>query len=152
MTRVGSSLTKGILNGGTINATNAPFWAGMTHPGEFIISNGVATFQSGFVGFDNLGTLTQVGGTLNVLSNLVVGTSLGATGIVTITGGSVFVTNGVFAMGNAGSLLSTGGVGRVTLSNGVVEAASVLIGDSFGSASSLTSASSATRAACAAVE
>ncbi len=134
----GFSVNDGILDGGTIDATNAPFWAGMTHPGEFIISNGVATFQSGFVGFDNLGTLTQIGGTLNVLSNLVVGTSLGATGIVTMTGGSVFVTNGVFAVGNGGSLLSTGGVGRVTLSNGVVEAASVLIGDNFGSESSLT--------------
>ncbi|HXI83614.1 MAG TPA: Amuc_1099 family pilus-like system protein [Verrucomicrobiae bacterium] len=140
----GFSTNEGELNGGTIDSTNAPFWAGMTHAGEFIISNGVATFQNGFVGFDNLGSLTQAGGTLNVLSNLVVGTSVGATGVVTMTGGSVFVTNGVFAVGNGGSLLSTGGVGHVTLSNGVVESASVLIGDNFGSDANLTVAGTGT--------
>ncbi|HXI83470.1 MAG TPA: thrombospondin type 3 repeat-containing protein [Verrucomicrobiae bacterium] len=140
----GLSYNEGILDGGTIDATNADMFAGQTHAGEFISSNGVATVRSAFIGFDNLGSMTEVGGTLNVLSNLVVGTSLGATGIVTMTGGSVFVTNGVFAVGNGGSLLSTGGVGHVTLSNGVVESASILIGDNFGSDANLTVAGTST--------
>ena len=134
----GLSVNDGILDGGVIDSPDAPFWAGQTHPGEFIISNGVATFLSGYVGFDNLGTLTQAGGTLNVLSNLTVGTSPGATGIVAMSGGSMFVTDSVFAVGNDGTVTSGSGVGYMTISNATVSASTFLLGSSAGGHGELT--------------
>jgi hypothetical protein len=43
-------------------------YAGQTHPGTLLVSNGVATFRSAFIGYDNAGTLTLPGGTMTVLS------------------------------------------------------------------------------------
>ncbi len=78
------------------------------------------------------------GGTSLIGTNLIIGGNSASTGLVTMTGGSITVTNGVLAIGNDGSLFSTGGVGHVTVSGGLLQAASILVGDNLGSASSLT--------------
>ena len=134
----GLTYNDGVLDGGTIDGSNATMWAGWTHPGTFIGSNGVATIGTAYFGFNDVGTFTQVGATFNVLTNLIVGTAPGATGIVTMTGGSIYATNGTFAIGNGGSLYSTGGVGHASISAGTVDAASILVGDNFGSDANLT--------------
>jgi hypothetical protein len=71
-------------------------------------------------------------------SNLLVGMTSTATGVVTITGGSISVTNGVFGVGNDGTAGGTGGVAHVTVSDGLLDAASILVGDTAGSDCSLT--------------
>jgi hypothetical protein len=50
--------------------------------------------------------------------------------LVTISGGTLSVTNGTFGIG------STGGVAHVTVSGGLLQAASILVGDNFGNPSS----------------
>src|SRR5204863_3705106 len=87
-----------------------------------------------------VGGLVQLDPGASLLSDGAVFTAgaLGSTGTVNVTGGTLTVTNGVFAVGNNGSLFSTGGVGHVTVSSGLMEASSVLIGDRFGNDSSFT--------------
>ncbi len=128
-----------VVAGGTIIMPDLA--VGETHPGEMTISNGVALFTNAVIGVDNTGTLTMLDGTFGLLSNLLVGAGSTATGIVMITGGTTTVSNGVFGVGNNGTIGGTGGVGRVTVSNGLFEAASVLIGDTVGGESSFTVAS-----------
>jgi hypothetical protein len=107
------STNDGLLDGGTINAPNALLSIGENHVSTVTISNGVATFQTASVGFNNTGSLTMPGGTMTVLSNMVVGDcGANVTGIVTVTGGALYVTN---AAHNAvldvrgGQFLMTGG-------------------------------------------
>ena len=90
----GLSLNEAVLDGGEIDAASSPFFAGKTRPGELIVSNGVATFRSGYVGYDNPGQLEMDGGTVTVLSNLLVGDcGASVTGLVTVTAGNLYVTN-----------------------------------------------------------
>ena len=63
------------------------------------------------------------------------GLEASATGAVFITGGLLTVTNGVLGVGNNGP-------GRVAVSNGLVEAVSILVGDNFNGDSGLTVAGS----------
>lgn len=140
----GLQWNEAILDGGVIDAPKATMWAGRFHPGEFIVSNGVASVLQFHVGLDNHGTYTHVGGTVNVFSNLVVGSGAGVTGIVNITGGSLFVTNnlgsspGTLAVGNDGALNSGSGFGQFTISNAPVTANSVKLGSSVGGHGILT--------------
>jgi hypothetical protein len=76
-----------------------------------ISSNGAATFRSAFIGLDNLGSLTMPGGTFNILSNLTVGSSLGATGVIVMNGG-INLIGGALIIGKGG------GKGHVILSSG----------------------------------
>lgn len=90
----GLSLNEAILDGGEIDAASSPFFAGRSRPGEMIVSNGVATFQSGYIGIDNPGTFEMDGGVVTLLSNMVVGDCGAAvTGNVRIAGGNLYVTN-----------------------------------------------------------
>lgn len=80
--------------GGTIDGPNAALVLGENHSSALTISNGVAVFQDGFIGFTHTGTFAQAGGTLTVLSNLLVGDCANnATGTATLDGGELFVTN-----------------------------------------------------------
>ncbi len=125
-----------VVAGGTIIMPDLA--VGETHPGQMTISNGVAIFTNAVIGVDNTGTLTMLDGSFGLLSNLLVGAGSTATGVVMITGGTTTVSNGVFGVGNNGTIGGTGGVGRVTVSNGLFEAASILVGDSIGGESSFT--------------
>ena len=67
---------------------------GENHAAAMTISNGVATFRSAVIGFNNTGSLAMLGGAMTVLSNMVVGDcGASVTGIVTISGGNLYVTN-----------------------------------------------------------
>jgi T5SS/PEP-CTERM-associated repeat protein len=131
-----------ILAGGAIIMPDATLYAGQTHPGSALLLAGLAVFSNAVIGVDNTGTLEVDDGSMTLSSNLVVGMSSGATGVVMIAGGTTTVTNGVFGVGNDGTIGGTGGVGRVTVTNGLFEAASILVGDSTGGDSGLTVAGS----------
>jgi len=133
----GLTINEGILNGGVIDAPGATMWAGKCHPGEFIASNGVASVMQFHVGLDSQGTYTHVGGTVNVFSNLVVGSGAGVTGIVNMTGGSLFVTNstgnpGIIAVGNTGDPAQGTGFGQMSIQNASVTANRINLGSSAG--------------------
>jgi hypothetical protein len=102
-----------LLDGGTIDGPDATLSVGENHVSTVTISNGVATFGTASIGFNNTGTLTMPGGSMTVLSNMVVGDcGASVTGIVEISGGSLFVTNAtgnaVFEIRNRSVTLSAG--------------------------------------------
>ena len=143
------------INGGTLEVVDGPpppFEDPALHDrivvaylgdGRMIVSNGTVRGLEMVVGLsDGGGTFEMAGGSVNLSSNLLVGMNSTATGMVTITGGTLIVTNGVFAVGNNGTIGGAGGLGRVVVSNGIVEAASILVGDSTGGDSGLTVAGS----------
>lgn len=140
-----------LINGGTFEVVEGPpppFEDPALHDrivvsylgdGRMIVSNGTVRGLEMVIGLaSGGGTFEMAGGSVNLSSNLLVGMNSGATGTVFITGGSLIVTSGVFAIGNNGTVGGAGGLGRVAVSNGTVEAASILVGDSTGGDSSFT--------------
>ena len=134
----GMKLNDLTLDGGTVVSPDNDVYAGQGIPGAMIVNDGAATFRSAFVGVDNTGSVSMPGGTMNVLSNLVVGMNPGGTGVVMITGGSLTATNGVIGVGNDGTSTNGLGVGSMAVSNGTVTASSILLGSSAGGEGHLT--------------
>jgi len=112
--------------GGDLGWTNigSTFYCGYAHPGAYALSNGTSSCQDVYVGYDNAGTMTIDGGTMNILSRLTVGQSGSpvSTGAVWITGGQLTIANY--------SIIGNSGVGQMSISNGIVNAADVFIGNS----------------------
>ncbi len=132
-----------LIEGGTLEVqTGAPAFedpalhnrisVGFQGDGRMLLSNGTVRAPEMVVGHLNgRGTFEMAGGVLNLSSNLLVGLDASATGAVFITGGTLIVTNGFFGVGN-------NGLGRMSISNGLVEAVSILVGDTFNGDSGLT--------------
>jgi T5SS/PEP-CTERM-associated repeat protein len=102
--------------------------------GALLITN--AALQSGFhtyVGDSGAGTLTLPAGTMTVASNLVLGTSPGATGTVWLTGGTLIVSNttSTLIVGNLGD-------GNVVVSNGTLRVQNFFLGSNQFSRGTLT--------------
>ena len=141
---VGSSANStGTVNvtGGQLIATNASITIGNFGVGSMTVSNGTVSTTGIDIGAgtNSKGTLTlQDGSAVEISSNLTAGSASGATGIVNVTGGQLVVTNGAVDIGNNGTAVSTGGVAQVTVSGGLLQTASILVGDNFGSPSSFT--------------
>ena len=112
--------------------------------GTMLVSNGTVNAPEMVIGFSagNTGTLAMNGGIVSLSSNLWIGMNASVTGLVTISGGTLTVTNGTFGIGNSGTVGGVGGVGKVAVSAGLVQAASILVGDNFNSASSFAVAGS----------
>jgi uncharacterized repeat protein (TIGR03803 family)/T5SS/PEP-CTERM-associated repeat protein len=130
--------------GGSLVATNAPTTIGS-------VSNSVTTLSISSnatvltslttlaAGTNSTASLTvQDAASVQILSNLTVGSGLGATGLVAMTGGSLVVTNGVIGIGNDGTATNGVGVGTMTVSNGTVLANQILLGSSAGGHGQLT--------------
>jgi hypothetical protein len=116
-----------LLDGGTIEFANAALVIGENHQSTVTISNGVAMFGTASVGFNNTGSLTMPGGSMTVLSNMLVGDcGASVTGVVTISGGSLYVTN---AAHNA--VLDVRG-GTVTLTSGQLKADKIVMTNGCG--------------------
>ena len=138
------------VSGGGLVVTNTP--ANVTSAsGEFIIdgtvvlTNGgtlVATNSSTFIGNNGSGILTNFGGTLT-LRGLSVGTLAGSQGTMTMLGGTTTVqesfgvgdnnnsTGTVWMSGgqyNGPMTVGVSGIGRVTMSNGVMNATTLVVG------------------------
>lgn len=84
------------ITGGKLFATNGTTMIGGGASGTMTVSNGLLLLQQmGLGGFSgSVGTLTIVGGTTTVISNLVLGDCLaGSTGMISLMGGTLYVTN-----------------------------------------------------------
>jgi len=130
---VGSTGTV-VISGGKLIATNQSTWVGEDGFGQMTISNGLALLADTVVGLDDgsRGSLTVAGGTNQILGGLGIGQALTSTGYVLVTGGQLIVTNG------AVTFVGNGGVGQMTVSNGLALLGWTIIGDSDGSRGSLT--------------
>jgi hypothetical protein len=134
------------MTGGQLVASNGFSTIGFSGSGQMAVSNGTVLGAAIFVGLDTgaRGTLTMAGGIINSGLGgssdpaLTVGRNASSTGTVWITGGQLVATNVV----GGGSLVIIGqsGVGRLTLSNGTVNAGTVTIAKNAGSAGTLTMA------------
>lgn len=121
------------VTGGQLIATNNYLTTiGGDGVGQLVISNGTFAAASMIVavGPGSVGALTVAGGTTTLSGGLVVGDGLSATGIVTVTGGQLAVTNWNAIVGNYG-------IGQLTISNGVLLAQAVSVGNSTGSVGAL---------------
>jgi fibronectin-binding autotransporter adhesin len=104
--------------GGQLVANGYKIFVGRGGDGELILSNGTLQAASLLVAADTTnsigatGTMTVTGGSLMLSSNLLVGSSLLSTGQVFMSGGSLIVTNGAHT-GNlaipSGDLVMSGG-------------------------------------------
>jgi hypothetical protein len=111
---------------GSLIVTNPavfPSAVGLAGNGQMTVSNAFFRSSDLFVGQNagSRGTLTMAGGTNLFDSFLSIGASANATGTVWVTGGRVVVTNNIISVAGAG-------VGRMTISNGVVQTQGVTIG------------------------
>ena len=74
----------------------------------------------------------MVGGVSLLATNLVAG-GINSTGTVFVSaGGLLHVTNGVISIGNNGTVNSGAGVGQLLITNGTVEASTIMLGSSVG--------------------
>lgn len=121
------------MTGGQLTIPSNVTYVGEHGTGQMTVSNGVWSANSvtagGFAG--SVGTLTVAGGTTTLSSDLNVGMNPGSTGAVWMTGGQFTVTNGV-------TLVSSNGVGQMTISNGTWSALYTFVGFNPGSDGTLT--------------
>ena len=122
--------SKGWTNiGGALVWSNGTMECGVTQPGDYIQTNATATFQYVYIGYSDVGTMSMLGGSMDVSSHLIVGhlgppfSTAVSTGVVWVTGGQLTMTNDYCIVGNSG-------VGQMTISNGTVTAAEVIVGNS----------------------
>ena len=111
------------MTNGQFSMTNLPTAVGNSGMGQLTLSNG--TIQASTISVGNTGgpggTLTMSGGTLTLNGDLNVGTPLLATGSVWVTGGQLLVPAGAIVIGK------NTGRGQFTISNGVVQANSLIL-------------------------
>ncbi|MGA2140330.1 MAG: hypothetical protein ABSH14_15845, partial [Verrucomicrobiia bacterium] len=102
-------------------------------PGAYALSNGTASCQDFYVGYDNAGTMTIAGGTMTILSSLLVGQLSGP-----VATGAVWITSGQLTTVNQPAIIGNSGVGQMTISNGTVTAADMFVGNSGSNPGTLT--------------
>ena len=110
-------------------------------PGTFkadnlVVTNGGAVQYNLAYQVDN-GTVTVAGGSLQAGSNLVIAATANSTGTVLVVSGTLVATNGVFGIGNNGTVTGGGGRGLLTISNGTLLATTILLGNSTSNQSDL---------------
>lgn len=131
-------MTGGQLNGNAFNSIGAG------GSGQMTVSNGTMLARALFVGKATgaAGTMTIAGGTVNagtstfVTSRLTVGDDLNSTGTMWITSGQLNVTNPPLG-GGPSVILGRSGIGRLTLSNGTMNADTLVVAMNAGSTSLL---------------
>ena len=121
-----------MVNGGSLILGTGTF-----QTDNLVVTNGGVVQHTQTYQVDN-GTVTVAGGSEQLSSNLVVGTTANSTGTVAVTGGQLIVTNGIIGVGNSGTLTNGSGVGLMTVSNGTVLANQILVGSSAGGEGQLT--------------
>ena len=124
------------LNGGMMQVDNLVFPNG----GSFTNLGGTINFTKPLK-VDNGGSITISGNNavLGTSQNVLLGTSLGSTGSLSVlNGGALYITNAALDIGNAGTLTNSAGTGFVTISNATVTAGSVNLGSTAGGIGYLT--------------
>jgi len=115
------------MTGGSWSAGGTTMYLGASGRGQMTVSNGTWNATQVNVGDSGNGTLTLAGGMTTVSGQFLpftIGNALGSTGTLWITGGQLDVTN-------AGSQfrIGAGGVGTVTMSNGMWQTLSLEVGN-----------------------
>jgi hypothetical protein len=118
-----------VVNGGSLVLGAATF-----KTDNLVVTNGGVVQQPQTYQVNNA-SVTVASGT-SQFGSLVVGSSANSTGVVAVTGGQLVVTNGVIGVGNDGTTNGSGS-GSLTVSNGTVLAASILLGSSTGGSGDL---------------
>jgi len=111
------------VDGGDVEIDNGIIYCGESHPGAMTMNAGTANCQITYVGYDSQGTLTMLAGQMAVSSLLEIGQLSGSTGSVWMSGGQLTATALATTIGNQG-------VGQMSISNGIVAAANVVVGNS----------------------
>lgn len=116
---------------GSVQACNTPLSLGMTVPSDCTVSGASAndSFQYLYAGFSSVGTFTLAGGVVNVCAQFIVGHQGLDVGSVIATG-AVWVIGGQLTMNSDDTIVGNSGVGQMNISNGVVTAAKVTVGNS----------------------
>ncbi|HVM60466.1 MAG TPA: hypothetical protein VMV72_06310 [Verrucomicrobiae bacterium] len=110
------------MSGGQLTATTLPTTIGNSGLGQFNLSGGTvqaSTMQVGNTGGPG-GAVMVNGGTLALGTSLSVGTALQSTGAVWVSGGQVLAATNI-VVGNGS------GIGQLTISNGLVQASSLVL-------------------------
>jgi hypothetical protein len=132
--------------GGTVDACNTPMSLGVTGPSDCTVSgNANESYQSLYVGDTDVGTLTMAGGVLNICQQFIVGNQ-GPPFEVTPSVGAVWINGGQLTITNPSidSIIGNSGVGQMTISNGTVTAATVVVGNNTSNPGTLTVAGGVT--------
>lgn len=114
------------LTGGELTLTNDISYLGAVAPAQMTISGGVLRASHLLVGGPGGGTLTLLGGTVEVQSNLYIGLDCGFTGTVAVAGGGLAVTNA------AGTAVCDVGGGTLRVEAGVVAINTLVITNACG--------------------
>ena len=120
-----------ILNGGLLSITNGTLYCGRDHPGAMTMSNGIASCQAVYIGYDYFGSMAMLGGTMTMSSGLTLGYVAGSTGQVWLAGGQMVMTNLPTLVGNSG-------VGQMVLSNGNIQVSTIFVGNTSGPGGTLS--------------
>jgi T5SS/PEP-CTERM-associated repeat protein len=122
------------MAGGQLTVTNGTSRVGESGVGQMTVSNGTASFADLNVGRDpsSAGTfILQNGGFVSLSGGISIARFSGSTGTVFVAGGLLAATNDAIYVGREGN-------GQMTISNGTVQAASLLVaGDSTNTARGL---------------
>ena len=109
------------ITGGQLIVTNDDTRVGDEGWGEMVISNATANLNNLQVGRDNVGILTlQTGAVVQLMFDSVLGHFAGGTGVVSVVGGKLSAPGQKI-------YVDRGGYGELDLSNGLVQAASLLV-------------------------
>jgi hypothetical protein len=121
------------VNAGTFMVTNKITELGYVAQGSLTVSNGTTDIGALEIAENpgSAGTLTLAGGTNALDGYILVGNSLGATGTVWMTGGSMLATGSVTRVGNAGP-------GQMIVSNGAWASQELDVGSFAGANGTLT--------------
>ncbi len=119
-----ASTTGGVFTaGGLLTATNDTARVGDSGVGQMTVSNSIVVLSNMDVGRNSqsIGTFTlQNGALVSLAGDLSIARFSGSTGTVFVTGGMLAATNDNIYVGREGS-------GQMTISNGTVQAASLLV-------------------------
>lgn len=131
--------------GSTVDACNTPMSVGVTAPSDYAVSgNASDSFQDLYVGDTDVGTLTMAAGVLNVCQQFIVGNQ-GPPFEVTPSVGAVWINGGQLTITNPSiySIIGNSGMGQMTISNGTVIMATVVVGNNNSNPGMLTVAGAA---------
>jgi T5SS/PEP-CTERM-associated repeat protein len=121
------------VTGGRLTVTNVAHYVGYLGVGQMIVSNSTCLIENVYAGteFGSQGTLTLAGGAIT--AGTLVDVGVGGAGALWVTGGQLTANTGTIRVGDNG-----GAVGQMTMSNGMVVANDVSVGDLAGSQGTLT--------------
>lgn len=123
------------VSGGALNITNA------THTATTIMNGGSLLLGAGVFKTDNF-ILTH-GGSVNAISNVLVGTTAGATNTLDLSGGSTLIlTNATLGLGNNGTT-NGAGTGIASISDATINVTTLNLGSTAGGLGLLTLQSNA---------